>query len=278
MVAVTRRPEALQRRQRRDQHVERLDRPQFTKPDQIGRIGGGRNGGELASGDAVVHDPRQRRRAADLGAEQAGDIMALEQEQIGAPLQQPFQRAIEAAADGARTIDQRAAVRRVDPDCARRGRREPRQRRTLGAVAVQHVRRGASDVAGDCAQRGNIGRAELAGDGDALKAKRKQRLKFGKRRVGARAAGRTIDNQADAMAAFGLAAGDVEHVAEQAADRSPQDVHDVQRCRRPGLRRNGARGRHRKVRRGGGLHRSSAPSVAHCCAHQCESLKVARAR
>ena len=31
------------------------------------------------------------------------------------------------------------------------------------------------------------------------------------------------------MAARGLAAGDIEHVAEQAAERRPQDVHDLQR-------------------------------------------------
>ena len=110
-------------------------------PTNIGRIGAGAIGGELVLGDAVVHDAHQCRRAADLGAEQAGDIVALEQKQIGAPLQEPFQRAIEAAADRAGTIDQRAAMRRVDADCAGRGRRKSRQRRALGAVAVKHVRR-----------------------------------------------------------------------------------------------------------------------------------------
>ena len=112
---------------------------------------------------------------------------------------------------------------------ARRG--QPRQRRALGAVAVKHVRRGVLDVAGDGAQRTKVGRAEFAGDGDALKAERKRRCEFSQHRVGARAAGHGIDDQADAMAARRLAAGDVEHVTEQAAKRRPQDVHDLQRRR-----------------------------------------------
>ena len=61
----------------------------------------------------------------------------------------------------------------------RRARRQSRQRRALGAVAMQHVGRRVPDPAGDAVQRVNIGRTELAADGDALQAERQMRRKRG---------------------------------------------------------------------------------------------------
>ena len=47
-------------------------------------------------------------------------------------------------------------------------------------------------------------------------------------RCGAFAAGRGIGHDADLVPARRLAAREIEHVAEQAADRRPQDVEDLE--------------------------------------------------
>ncbi len=50
-----------------------------------------------------------------------------------------------------------------------------------------------------------------------------------KRLVGALAAGQAVGDDADVMAAVGLAVGEVEDVAENAADRSAHGVQDTKR-------------------------------------------------
>ena len=62
----------------------------------------------------------------------------------------------------------------------------------------------------------------------AREAKRELRRQFPENLVGARAAGAAIGDQADAVAARGLFAGQIDHMAEQAADRRAKDVQDVQ--------------------------------------------------
>ena len=57
------------------------------------------------------------------------------------------------------------------------------------------------------------------------------RLKLSQSRVGARSAGGRIDDHADAMAAAGLAGDQVDHMAEQPAERRAQDVQDIERRR-----------------------------------------------
>ena len=49
------------------------------------------------------------------------------------------------------------------------------------------------------------------------------------RGLGAGAAGGAVADDADVMAARGLAAGEIEDVAENAADRRAGDVHDLER-------------------------------------------------
>ena len=69
---------------------------------------------------------------------------------------------------------------------------------------------------------------ELAGDRHALDAERKPRRQFGENRVGARAAGHRVDDQADAMAALDLTLRHVHDVPEQPADRRPQDMENFE--------------------------------------------------
>jgi hypothetical protein len=90
----------------------------------------------------------------------------------------------------------------------------------------------------DQPQRRQVRRAELARDRGALEAELQARRKVGEDCFGARAAGRTVDNKSDAMAALRLAVRHVEHMAKQSAERRPQDMHDLEARRiESGLRR-----------------------------------------
>ena len=252
---------AIEKRQRFDEDVDALDRPQFADANDFRGIVSNLDRCEFGFADAVAHDAHRGPRPADFGAKQVGDVGAFEQKKVGAPAQQPFELAVEAAAQRARGIDQRAAMGRIDADRVGRARRQPRQRGAFGAVAVQYVGGEEPDALRNHAQREDIGRTELAGDGDTLQTEREMRKKLGKSRIGTRAAGRRIDDEADAVAARGLAAGDVNDMAKQAAERRPQDVQDLQAWRRRGTRHLGRGGGERGS--GRGLHRRDSPHVAH---------------
>ena len=83
--------------ERLDQHVEGFHRPQFAEADDVGRVRARYDRGELGLADAVMHHPHDPGRMADLGAEQRCDVATLKQEKVRAPLQKPFERAIEPA-------------------------------------------------------------------------------------------------------------------------------------------------------------------------------------
>ena len=59
-----------------------------------------------------------------------------------------------------------------------------------------------------------------------MHAERKARGDLGQRRVGAFAAGQAVGDDADLMAAIGLAVGEVEDVTEDAAHRRAHRVQD----------------------------------------------------
>ena len=75
-------------------------------------------------------------------------------------------------------------------------------------------------------QRMDVERIELARDGDALEAELKAGRKLGKNGFGPRATRGAVDEQADLMAALGLALHQIDHVPKQAAERGAQDVQD----------------------------------------------------
>jgi hypothetical protein len=66
-------------------------------------------------------------------------------------------------------------------------------------------------------------------DSDAVHAESKARGDFGKRRVGALAAGEAVGDDPDLVAAVGLAVGEVEDVTEDSADRRAHCVQDAKR-------------------------------------------------
>ena len=78
-------------------------------------------------------------------------------------------------------------------------------------------------------EREQIARIGLAVHGDARKPERQRRLELPQRLLGAGAAGHAVgDDQPDIMAARDLLAREIEHMAEQAADRRTEHVQDVE--------------------------------------------------
>ncbi|WP_203132817.1 hypothetical protein, partial [Aeromonas jandaei] len=69
----------------------------------------------------------------------------------------------------------------------------------------------------------------LAADRKPVHPERQPRCKLGQRLVGALAAGQTIGEDPDVMAAIDLAVGDVEDVAEESADGRAHGVQDAER-------------------------------------------------
>ena len=257
MVAVTGLAGAFEDGKRLDQHVDRLDRPQLADADDVGGVGLDRDRLEFGLADAVAHDAHHGARRADLGAEQVGDVAAFEQEEIGAPVQDPLDGAIKAAADGAGTIDQRAAVGRIGADRMAEIRHQARQRRALGAVAVQDVGLKRRNPARDAVQRVNVARIELARNGGRARSRGQAGRKLGKNGFGARAARGAVDEQTDLMPAPGLALHQIDHMPEQAAERGAQDVQDFQARRARSalrMRRRGERHVGRRKRRSERAH------------------------
>ena len=127
-------------------------------------------------------------------------------------------------------VVQRAAVRRVDADGVLR-RHQPDEAAALGAVAVVDIGVQSREMARHRAEGPDVARADLARHRESRNAKLHLRRDGRKRRVGAGAAGRAVADDADLVAARRLAAGDIEDVPENAADRGPRHMHDLQALR-----------------------------------------------
>ena len=69
----------------------------------------------------------------------------------------------------------------------------------------------------------------FAVNGDAVHAELEARRDLGQRRLGAFAAGQAVGDDADMMAAVGLAVGEIEDMAENSADRRAHRVQDTKR-------------------------------------------------
>ena len=99
----------------------------------------------------------------------------------------------------------------------------------LGAVAVQDVRLQLPDQAHETRPYQNVGGMRLAANGEAMNAELEPRRDLRQRRLGALAAGQAVGDDADVMAAVGLAVGEIEDVTEDAADRRAHRVQDTKR-------------------------------------------------
>ena len=199
---------------------------------------------ELGRREPVIDDPHDAFGFADAGAEATGDVVALEQEDVGAPRHEALRAHVEGVARRAGRVIEAAAMRRIGADgftAPREG--EARIQAALGAMAMQHVR---AQRPCDPARRQEgrkIARVRIAAHRKARHPERQMRAERGEQLLGARAARGFVAQDADRVTAFALAAGHVEHVAEEAADRRAEDVQDAQRTRA---------GRHRRLTRDDG--------------------------
>ena len=126
-------------------------------------------------------------------------------------------------------VMQRTAVRRVDADRILGSGLEPDEGAGLGAVAMQDIRFQSPDQALESRPRQRIGRTRLAANRNAMNAELETRRDLRQRLVGAFAAGEAVGDDADVMAAVGLAVGEIEDMTEDAADGRARRVQDTKR-------------------------------------------------
>jgi len=96
-------------------------------------------------------------------------------------------------------------------------------------VAVQHVRFQFADHSLESGPYQKITRQRLAANRGAVDAELETRGDFRQRLLGAFTAGEAVGDDADVMAAVGLAVGEIEDMSENAADRRPRRVQDPKR-------------------------------------------------
>ena len=118
---------------------------------------------------------------------------------------------------------------RVDPDPVAGSGPQTHEGAGLGAVAVQHVRLQFADHALEPGPHQKITRQRLTANGCAMNAELELGSDFRQRLLGAFAAGQAVGDDADVMAAVGLAVGEIEDMAENAADRRARGVQDPKR-------------------------------------------------
>ena len=106
---------------------------------------------------------------------------------------------------------------------------QPDEGAGLGAVAVQDVGLQPLDQAHETRPDQNVGGKRLAVNGQTMHAELEARRDFLQRRLGAFAAGEAVGDDADMVAAIGLAVGEIDDVPEDAADRRPHRVQDTKR-------------------------------------------------
>ena len=170
--------------------------------------------------------PRGAPTMASIGV--AGEC-AFEQEQFGAAAQKALDRAIDqcrAACGGRNAASRRAACRpgsRSGADISR----------TKAPPLAPWPCSTSGSSAGEMARHAGRSRACRVGPSsrciaNARNAELHLRRDGRQRRLGARAAGRAVADDADLMPARGLAARDIEDVTENAADRRAGDVHDLE--------------------------------------------------
>ncbi len=124
---------------------------------------------------------------------------------------------------------QRTAMRRIDANGVVRARPQPHIGAGLGAVAVQHVGSELPDHAHQIDPDHEVGSPGFAADRNASNAEFEARGDFRQRRLGALAAGEAVRDDADMVAALDLAVGEIQDMAENAADRGAHCVQDAKR-------------------------------------------------
>ena len=166
--------------------------------------------------------------SADFAFEHLGAKGAFEQIQVAAPHQKALGGQIKFAGKRVVAEQQAAAMRRIGAHRAPVAERQPRIGAAFGAVPVHHVGFGLRDPAHDMAKRGTSPGPGWRRMAMRVRPSASEGSTARNAVIGALAAGAECGNQADAVAARDLRLGQIEHMAEQAADRRAQDVQNVQ--------------------------------------------------
>src|SRR5271167_1674258 len=102
-------------------------------------------------------------------------------------------------------------------------------------MPMQHIRLHRPDHAHELHPDHEIARPWLAADRNPVHPERQTRRDFGKRLVGALAAGQAVGDNADLVPALGLSVGEIEDMTKNAADRRTHGMQNAKRL-------NGGRG------------------------------------
>jgi hypothetical protein len=148
---------------------------------------------------------------------------------VGAVHQRALKARIDVSPQRGQRKMQRAAMRRINPDRILCAGVEPDKGAGLGAMAVQDIRFQSPDQTLEARPHQCVGRKRLAANSYAVNAKFETRRDFRQRLVGAFAAGETVGDDADVMAALGLAVGEVEDMTKNPADGRTRCVQDAER-------------------------------------------------
>ncbi len=120
-------------------------------------------------------------------------------------------------------------MRGVDPDLVPGRGLETHEGAGLGAVAMQHVRLQLPDEALKARPHLKIRRVRFTANGQSMNAELEARRDLRQRLLGAFAAGQAVGDDADMVATVGLAVGEIEDMAKDAADGRARRVQDTKR-------------------------------------------------
>ena len=216
-------------RHRVDQEVGALDMPELADIDDIGRISRFDDRVELVRRHTVEYAAHQPGRYADGALVGVARELAFEQEQVGAVHQRPFEAAIECALQRIQRVVQRTAMRRIDANGFFRAGLQANESAGFGAMSVQDIRVQPADQAHEMRPHQNVGGKRFAANGETMNAKLEPGRDRRQRRFSPFAAGKAVGDNADMVAAVGLAVGEVQDVTEDSADRRANRVQDTKR-------------------------------------------------
>jgi hypothetical protein len=221
---------ARDERERVDQRVYALGLAQLADIEEVGRVTGGDRGREFLGAKPVEHDAGEPAGQVDMRRALAPHMVALEQEQLGASRQRLLDAHIKPAARAARRIIEAAAVRGIGAD-GPIAAREPREKPALRAMPVHDVGASLPEMPREGEKGGQVGGMRVAMDRRRGHAEARPSGNTTDRLARPLAVAVGVEEQADGMAARGLFAGQIDHMAKQPAEGGAKDMDDPQVAR-----------------------------------------------
>ena len=128
-----------------------------------------------------------------------------------------------------RRIMQQVAVRRVDANRAFRASLQANESGGFDPVSMENVRLQPPGQVHEVQPYQNVCRRRSAADGEAVDAKLETWRDFLERRLGALATRQAVGDDADVVAATGVAVGEIQDVAKDSSERCAHRVQDTKR-------------------------------------------------